>query len=192
MPPASGFRRDPPDVVALLRVLGAHGVRHVVTGSVAALLHGVTLEPGDLDVTPALDVDNLERLARALEELEAAQYPDEPFGRWEIGDDGERHWATFEPTEADRQARAAWRPDPNDPDSFDHLLRTRHGTLDVVPHVAGTYDDLRASASPVDGDVWVESIADQLATLTVPRRKKDAARVQALRALQRAVIRTAP
>ena len=161
MASATAFRRDPPDIAGLLRVLDAHVVRYVVTGSVAALLHGVPLEPGDLDVTPALDAESLERLARALDELEAAQYPNEPFGRWETGDDGERRWVTFEPTEADRQARAAWRPDPHDPDSFDHLLRTRYGTLDIVPRVAGEFADLRARALPIVCDgrtVWVESL----------------------------------
>lgn len=173
---------------ALLAVLDAHEVRYVVTGSAAALLHGVPLEPGDLDVTPARDRENLERLARALDDLGARQYPREPFGRWETGEDGERRWVEFEPTEADREARAGWRPDPDDVASVDHLLWTRHGTLDVVPEIAGTYDELRRRANAIDVDgrrVWVESIADQLATLTVPRRAKDAARVRALREFQR-------
>jgi len=180
-------KHEPPDVRALLAVLDAHRVRYVVTGSVAAQLLGVPLEPGDLDVTPALDCDNLERLARALGELRAHQDPDLAFGRWEAGADGERRWVEFEPTAADREARAHWRPDPYDPASFDYLLRTRHGALDVVPEIAGTYDELRSRAVAVDmGErrVWVESIADQLATLTVPRREKDQHRVRLLRAIQ--------
>lgn len=60
------FHRVPPNVAALLNVLDAHRVLYVVTGSAAALLHGVPVEPGDLDVTPALDRENLERLAVAL------------------------------------------------------------------------------------------------------------------------------
>jgi hypothetical protein len=175
-------------VAALLAVLDAHEVRYLVTGSSAALFHGLDLEPGDLDVTPALDCANLGRLAAALEELEAAQYPEEPFGRWETDENGERRYATFEPTEADRAARSNWKPDPADEDSFDHLLRTRHGTLDVVPRIAGDYDELsqRAVLIAFDGrEVWVESLADLLATLTVPRRQKDVDRVKALRALQR-------
>jgi hypothetical protein len=41
-------------------------------------------------------------------------------------------------------------------------------------------------AVEVDGrTVAVESIGDQLATLTVPRREKDRQRVTALRAIQR-------
>lgn len=172
----------------MLAVLDAHDVRYVVTGSAAALLHGVALTPGDLDVTPSLDRENLERLTQALHELEARQYPDEPFGRWELGDGGVHRWVAFEPTPADREARSLWRPDPADVASFDHLLWTHHGTLDIVPEVAGRYEALRPRAVPIDVEgrrVWVESVADQLATLTVPRRRKDADRVAALRALQR-------
>jgi hypothetical protein len=175
-------------VSGLLAVLDAYDVWYVVTGSVAALLVGVVVEPGDLDVTPAGDGANLERLGQALEDLDARQYPDEPFGRWAISEDGERRWVEFEPTDADRTARAAWRPDPADIASFDHLLQTRLGTLDVVPEIAGTYEELRDRALPVDVEgrtVWVESVADQLATLTVPRRGKDRDRVQRLREIQR-------
>ena len=170
-------------------MLATHGVRHVVVGSVAVLLHGVPLTPGDLDIVPALDRDNLERLARALDDLGARQYPDEPFGRWEAGDAGEHQWVAFEPTAADRDARARWRPDPAEAASFDHLVSTRYGALDVMPEVAGTYDELRPRAVPIEIDgrsVRVESIADLLATLTVPRRRNDAERVEALRAVQRA------
>ena len=173
---------------ALLAVLDAHGVLYVVTGSVAALLRGVHLEPGDLDVTPSLDGENLGRLTEALVDLGAHLDPEEPFGRWTMGEDGERHWVEFEPTPADRKARARWRPDPSDIASFDHLMRTKHGTLDVVPEIAGTYEELCPRADPIDVGgrvVWVESLADQLAALTIPRRARDAKRVQALRAMQR-------
>ena len=175
-------------MTGLLAVLDAYDVRYVVTGSVAALLLGVVVEPGDLDVTPAGDRGNLERLGQALEDLDARQYPDEPFGRWTISEDGERRWVEFEPTDADRRARAAWSPDPTDIAAFDHLLQTRLGTLDVVPEIAGTYEELRDRALPVDLEgrtVWVESVADQLATLTVPRRGKDRDRVKRLREIQR-------
>jgi hypothetical protein len=181
-------QRLPPDVRGLLAVLDRFGVEYVVTGSVAALLVGVEVEPGDLDVTPAREPENLERLARALADLEARQYPDEPFGRWAVDENGERHWVPFEPSDADRHARTAWRPDPGDVDSFDHLVCTRLGTLDVVPEIAGRYEDLqdRALSIQVDGrTVAVESIGDQLTTLTVPRREKDRQRVIALRAIQR-------
>jgi hypothetical protein len=192
---ASGLRRQPPNVAALLALLDRHGVRYVVTGSVAALLSGVPLEPGDLDVTPALDRKNLERLAGALDEVAAHQDPDGPYGRWQVGDDSERRWVQFEPTGADREARASWRPDPANPDSFDHLLRTSLGALDIVPEVAGSYETLRPRAAKVvvEGrSVRVESIADQLATLTVPRRAKDADRVRALRKVEQARLTNLP
>jgi hypothetical protein len=71
-------KRQPPDVTTLLRVLGEAGVNYVVTGSAAAMLHGVRLVPGDPDITPALDVDNLKRLADVLETVEARQDPRAP------------------------------------------------------------------------------------------------------------------
>jgi hypothetical protein len=186
---APGDGRQPPDLDALFRILDEAGVKYVVTGSAAAMLHGVRLVPGDLDITPAPDVDNLTRLATALEAVEAHQDPSAPFGQWERGDDGEQHWVESARTPQAVAERASWMPNPADPASFDSLLRSRHGALDVVPEVSGSYDDLIARAVPLNiGDlrVWVESVEDLLATLTVPRRAKDRDRVEQLRALQRA------
>ena len=184
----NGPTRQPPDVTTLIRALHDAGVNYLVTGSAAAMLHGVSLVPGDLDITPALDVDNLTRLVGVLESIEARQDPTAPFGHWERGDDGEQHWVTTARTPEAVAARASWRPNPSNPGSFDYLLQSRHGALDVVPEVSGTYDDLIARAALLDLDglrVWVESIPDLLATLTVPRRAKDRDRVEQLRALQR-------
>jgi hypothetical protein len=181
-------KRQPPDVNALFRILDEAGVKYVVTGSAAAMLHGVRLVPGDLDITPALDVDNLRRLAAVLESIEARQDPNAPFGHWERREDGEQHWVETKPTPEAVAARASWTPDPADPASFDHLLQSRHGAVDIVPQVSGTYDDLmsRAVSLEVDGiSVWAESVADLLVTLTVPRRAKDRDRVEHLRAKQR-------
>jgi hypothetical protein len=182
-----GPKRRPPDVATLLRVLAEADVDYVITGSAAAMLHGVPLVPGDLDITPALDVDNLTRIAHVLESIDARQDPRAPFGHWESGDDGEQHWVETAPTP--EAVAASWRPDPADPTSFDHLLQSKHGALDVEPEVSGTYDELIARAVCLDIDgvsFWVESIQDLLATLTVPRRAKDRERVERLRAIQRA------
>jgi hypothetical protein len=182
------LKRETPDVGALLNLLNEHDVRYLVTGSAAAMLHGVALEPGDLDITPALDHDNLKRLARVLGIIEARQDPDAPFGQWEIGTGGEQHWVQREPTPQDLAARAAWQPDPNDPASFDHLLQSKYGAIDIVPSVSGTYEELvpRAVKLKVEGQaVWVEAVHDLLATITVPRREKDRGRVQQLRDIQR-------
>ena len=181
-------KREPPDVTTLLSVLHEAGVDYVVTGSTAAMLHGVELVPGDLDITPALDVDNLTRLVGVLESIDARQDPRAPFGHWVRGDDGEQHWVQSPPTPEAIAARASWKPDPAKANSFDHLLQSRHGALDVVPVVSGTYDDLIAQAVALDIGgyrVWVESIGDLLTTLTIPRRAKDRDRVDQLRAIQR-------
>jgi hypothetical protein len=71
----------PPDIPQLLRLLGNHQVRYVLTGSVALQVYGIDIgAPGDLDITPALDPDNLARLAAALLEMEAVLDPYSPAG----------------------------------------------------------------------------------------------------------------
>ena len=181
--------RDAPDLESLVRTLAANRVRYVVTGSTAALLLGVELSPGDFDITPDLDAANLRRLRAALDTIDARPDPDGPFGDWVLQPDGERRWIEREARPGEREARLAWHPDPRRPRDFDALLTTRYGNLDVVPEIAGRFDDLssRALTVTVFGyPVLVESIEDQLATLTVARRAKDRDRTLALRALQRA------
>src|SRR5437867_4635210 len=55
----------------MFRTLEAHGVRYVLIGGLAATLHGSPLRTGDADICPAKDAANLERLARALEAMDA-------------------------------------------------------------------------------------------------------------------------
>lgn len=184
----SPSKRRPPDLPALFRVLAEHRVAYVVTGSAAALLLGVDLTPGDLDIVPGLDRANLTRLAAALATIDARPDPDGPFGDWQMGPDGEQRWIEREPRPGEREARLDWQPDPADPASFDHLLGTRFGALDVAPEVSGRYAELVGRAEPVRAfglEILAASIADQLATLTVARRAKDRSRVEALRQRQR-------
>jgi hypothetical protein len=69
------------DPVALLRVLVDHGVDFVVIGGVAARLQGAPILTQDIDVTPARDDANLERLAGALRAIHARlRSPAEPDG----------------------------------------------------------------------------------------------------------------
>jgi hypothetical protein len=182
------LERKRPDVDALVEVLNEYKVEFVVTGSVAAMLYGVVLDPGDLDITPALDHDNLERLSRMLEAIHAHQYEDAPFGHWETNAAGEHRWAKEEATPQNLTARASWKPNPCDPATFDYLLDSDYGSIDIVPTISGTYEELaRRAASVRSGrhSVLVESVSDLLATLTVPRREKDAERVRQLRRVQR-------
>jgi hypothetical protein len=61
--------------------LNRHGVRYVVIGGLAAVLHGSPLPTLDADICPADDADNLERLAAALEEMDArVRTPDAAAG----------------------------------------------------------------------------------------------------------------
>jgi len=51
--------------------LDRHGVRYVLIGGLAAVLHGSPLPTVDADICPSAEPQNLERLAAALAELEA-------------------------------------------------------------------------------------------------------------------------
>ncbi len=181
--------RRSPDIPQLLRVLSTQRVRYVLTGSVAAQMYGADIGvPGDLDITPALDLENLERLAATLRMIDAMIDLDGAAGHWEVQPDGERKWIDDELTPDIRAARATWVPNPKDVTTMDHLFLSRYGNFDVVPELSGTYDVLRQRAVEMQvysHTVWVAHIDDVLATLTIPRRKKDMPRVQQLRALQR-------
>jgi len=174
-------QRAPADLASLVEVLGRHGVQYVISGSVAALLHGVAVRHNDLDVVPDPATSNLQRLFRVLEEIEATP---NGFGHWETQPDGERRWIEEETTLAKLEQ---WRPDAGNPASFDHLYQTRHGDFDVVPEVTGGYGRLmrRAIERRLAGTtVWVAHVDDLLATLTVARRAQHAERVRSLREIQ--------
>lgn len=168
-----------PDLGALLAALNRHEVAFVVAGSVAAMAHGVPdVAPGDLDVVPATDPANLERLAAALDAIGAEPAPE--YGEWRVDELSEREWVQ------DGRLRPARPLDPADPATLDHSFRTPYGSLDVVPEAAGTYDGLRARASrlAIAGVVaWVAHPLDLLGGLTRPRRAKDVPRVRHLRAI---------
>src|SRR5438105_15139068 len=55
----------------IFRVLQEHGVDFVLIGGMAAAIHGSDLSTGDVDITPEAGRKNLERLSRALAELQA-------------------------------------------------------------------------------------------------------------------------
>lgn len=59
------------DAEAIFAVLSRHQVRYVVIGGMAGILHGSGLSTLDVDITPAADNENLQRLVKALEELDA-------------------------------------------------------------------------------------------------------------------------
>jgi hypothetical protein len=60
------------DPVAICRILSEYGVKFVVLGGFAAVVHGSPVPTEDIDVIPSREVENLERLAGALQEMNAA------------------------------------------------------------------------------------------------------------------------
>lgn len=175
-----------PRLAALLDALDDHGVEYVIAGSVAAMAHGAPdVRPGDLDIIPATDADNLDRLAAALHTLGAEMGPE--YGEWRIDEAGEREWVQ------DGRLRDARPLDPADPATFDHSFDSPDGRLDVVPEAAGTHAAVRPRAvrSAVAGaERWVAAPADVVAGMTRPRRPKDATRVRHLRTLDPAGTRS--
>lgn len=66
----------PLDPERLFTTLTRHSVQFVLIGALAARLQGFPRLTADADITPARDRPNLERLAAALQELDARVYTD--------------------------------------------------------------------------------------------------------------------
>jgi hypothetical protein len=177
--------KRPPDIPALLTILQAYQIQYVLIGSVAAGLYGTSVKSGDLDITPDLDGQNLRQLVEVLRVLEAA--PSGPPGHWEVQSSGEKRWVIDEDVAQSTHQSDLWMPDSERLETLDHLFTTRYGNFDIVPDLVGTYHRLmeRAERLPAYGQfIWVAHVDDLLATLTVPRRSKDADRVRQLREIQ--------
>ncbi len=153
------------DPEALLGVLVDHGVRFVVVGGFAAVVHGSPLPTYDVDITPERGRPNLTKLATALRALDARiRVENEPEG------------VVFDPH----------------PDLLLGItvlnLVTRFGELDLVLQPAGdlSFDDLSAEAVHVvleDLALDIASLAHVIASKTAANRAKDRAALPVLRAL---------
>jgi hypothetical protein len=115
--PASAF-----DPYTMLAALQARGVSFVVIGAFARVIHGTGEVTDGLDVTPSMREENLSRLAKALDDLDARRADGEELdlarGRGRVRD------TVLE-------------------------LDTLAGELKLIPEPAGShgYDDLRRHAS---------------------------------------------
>ena len=150
------------DPVPLLDALQRQGVEFIVVGAAAAIAQGSPLPTYDLDVTPANDPQNIERLVAALTDVDAKlRTPTDPVAF---------------PLDPKTLASAqAW------------TLETSSGSLDLVFAPAGTqgYTDLRRDALLVDlgteEPVLVASLRDVIRMKEASNREKDRAQLPALR-----------
>lgn len=157
------------DPERILAVLARHQVKFVVIGGYAAVLAGIDVVTRDIDITPATDEPNLERLAEALKELHAAI----------------RVGANEPPVPLPADARLLARTQILN-------LTTDAGDLDITSRPDGTdgYHDLERHAyrqSIGEGlDVMIASLQDIIRSKTAAGRAKDLATLPQLQAaLQR-------
>ena len=155
------------DPERVIRALARRSVRYVLIGAVAARLQGFPRMTADIDIAPARDEQNLQRLATALRDLDAKVYTESvPEG------------LPFD-CSAESLARARmWN------------LITRAGRLDVAfePSGTGGYEDLAraAVAFTVFGvDVQAASLEDILRSKQAADRPQDRQDVIVLREMLR-------
>lgn len=110
---------QPIQPASLLDTLAKHQVEFIVVGGYAVAAHGYVRATKDVDICPNPDLDNLRRLASALDDLEA-----EPIGLGEFADEFD-----LKPDFAGLQAEGNW------------TLQTKHGRLDVMQHIKGLGKD---------------------------------------------------
>jgi hypothetical protein len=152
----------PQDVFA---VLERHGVRYVLIGGLAAILHGAPHITTDADIVPEVGRDNLERLSAALKELHARiRIAGEPAG------------IPFDHSGESLSRVQVWN------------LVTDRGNLDITLVPSGTrgYDDLVRDVQPktVRGiEVPVASLADVIRSKEAAGRDKDRLVLPVLRRL---------
>ena len=153
-----------PDPLKILGALEGHRVRFVLIGAAAARVAGAPLVTEDIDITPATDKPNLERLVGALKELRAR-----------LRSPSDRGGVPF-PLEANMLRTAdLW------------TLTTSAGDLDICFTPSGTrgYRDLRREASRIRVGpgitVSVASLRDVIRSKEAAGRDKDLAQLPLLR-----------
>jgi hypothetical protein len=152
------------DPIAGLRTLVDHGVRFVLIGGYAAALRGSPMMTGDVDICPARDRENLDRLAEALRSLHARL--------------------------RGAPADAPFVLDGNTLEAGDHFtFATDAGPIDCLGTPAGTdgFSDLDASATDEGLDglvVRVASLDDLIRMKRAADRPQDRIAVEWLSALR--------
>lgn len=149
----------------IIAALDRRGVRYVLVGGFAAVIHGSPYVTTDLDIAPERGPANLARLSQALRDLRA------------------RVWTSSEPEGL---------PFGHDAESLGRVeiwnLITDHGRLDVAFVPAGTmgYPDLIRDATRLrilGVEVDVASLADVVRSKEAAGREKDRLMLPTLRRL---------
>jgi hypothetical protein len=160
----------------LVGALVRHKVQFVIVGGFAALQHGATRPTKDLDVCPARHRDNLERLAGALQDLDATL---------------KLTFADGQPPDVRVEASVEllWRANIT-------LWRTRAGDIDVLagiprgrggPEDLARFDELHARAVVFhvgETTLLVASLDDIIRSKEIADRPKDREALPELRALR--------
>ena len=153
-------RLDPKHLIA---TLVDHEVQFIVIGAIAAIAQGYPLNTQDLDLTPAREPANLDRLAAVLKELDARlRIPNDPSG-------------------------IEFPIEPRFLGSVDSwTLETPSGPVDLLFAPSGTtgYEDLKRAA--VSTELWghevlIASLPDIIRMKEAAGRPKDLAQLPALR-----------
>jgi hypothetical protein len=153
------------DPRAIFDALDRHGVRYVLIGGMAAILHGASHVTTDVDVVPQDARENLDRLGAVLNEIHAR-----------IRVAGEPGGVPFDHSGASLARVRVWN------------LQTDLGDLDITFEPSGThgFEDLRRGAVVMhlrSGDVPVASLADVVRSKEAADRPRDRAALPGLRAL---------
>ena len=158
----------------LLQTLNRHGVVYVIVGGLAAVAHGSTLATADVDLAPARDRPNLDRLGAALREIGARLRTDNEPSGIEFPCDGA--FLAAQPTMLN--------------------LVTDLGDIDLTITPSGFprgYDELVLHTLAIDlGDgvlTRIASLDDVIASKRAAGRAKDIAALPHLEALQQEVER---
>ena len=151
----------------LIRVLSKHDVRYVLVGALAARLQGFPRLTADADITPAMDAQNLERLANALRELDAKVFTE-----------GVPQGLDFDCTASTLARAGMWN------------LITSAGRLDLVFQPAGTegYEDLIREAIEYEVfgiDLKAASLEDVIRSKEASDRPQDRQDVAVMREMLR-------
>ena len=119
------------DIRGILEALVREGVEFLIIGGVAVGFHGYVRATKDVDIVPAPDPENLEKLARVLVALDAEIEGAEEFEDQEL-------------------------PDPLDPEALtlggNWVLRTRLGRFDVMQWIGedALWEKLSPTASEAE------------------------------------------